>query len=107
MTLHDQIDFLERINDQTWRMKLLVQPGARTSQVAGRHGGRIRIRIQAPAADGKANKHLLSFLADVLGIKKQQMCIDKGLTSRQKSVIIYGVNDDLWSTFLRKHNGFN
>lgn len=101
------MEFLEKIDDSTWIMKVLVQPGARTNEVAGEHGGRIRIRIQSPPVDGRANKFLCVFLAGILGIKKNQLFIDKGLTSREKRVIVSGVDEELWSNFMKKYNNRN
>ncbi len=101
------MQFLEKINDSTWRIKVLVQPGSRKNEVAGEHAGRIRIRIQAPPVDGKANNYLCAFLAEFLGIKKKQLSIEKGLTGRQKSVIISDIDEDLLKSFMNKYDKFN
>lgn len=101
------MEFLEKIDDSTWRVKVLVQPGARKNEVAGRHAGRIRIKIQAPPVDGKANASLCSFMADALGVRKNQLSIEKGLTSREKSLIVSGVDEVLWKCFSDRYNNFN
>lgn len=100
-------EFLEKINDSTWRIKVLVQPGARINEVAGRHGDRIRIRIQAPPVNGKANRYLCSFLAEILGIRKKQLSVEKGLTARKKSMLVSGVDELFWKNFLNRYNNFN
>lgn len=84
-----------------------MQPGARTNEVAGRHEDRIRVRIQAPPVDGKANRSLCSFLAEILGIKKSQLAVEKGFAGRRKSVIISDVNENLWTCFLKKYDNLN
>jgi len=101
------MEFLKKINDSTWRMNVLVQPGAKANELAGKHAGRIRVRIQAPPVDGKANKSLRSYLAKILGIRKKQLSIEKGLTQREKSVIICDVDETLWKCFINRYNNFN
>lgn len=101
------MDFLEKIDNSTWRVRVLVQPGAKKSVIQGIQENRLKVRIQARPVEGKANKGLCSFLAEVLGIKKSQLQLEKGLTSRQKSIIISGVNEDLWKLFIKKYNHFN
>ena len=65
-----------------------MQPGAKKSEFAGEHGGRIKLRLAAPAVDGKANEALIEFLADHFGVPKRNVRIASGLRSRQKRVVI-------------------
>jgi uncharacterized protein len=71
-------------------LELHVQPGAKRSGFAGEHGGRIKLRLAAPAVDGKANEALVEFLADYFGVPRRNVRIAAGLKSRQKRVIIDG-----------------
>ena len=66
-----------------------VQPGADRSEFSGLHGDRIKLRLKAPATDGKANIELIAFLSKSFGVAKNQIGLDKGTTSRQKSVSIF------------------
>lgn len=68
-----------------------VQPGAKRSEFAGRHGERIKIRLVARAVDNKANEALVAFLAEHYGVPKSRVRIAAGLKSRQKRVVIEGV----------------
>jgi len=52
----------------------------------------LRVRIQSPPVDGKANKALCQFLAKSLGLSKSQVSLVKGATSRIKS---FEVPDDV------------
>ena len=52
-------------------LDLHVQPGASRSEFAGRHGERIKLRLAAPAADGKANAALVEFLAGHYGVPRR------------------------------------
>jgi uncharacterized protein (TIGR00251 family) len=69
-------------------LELHVQPGASRTEFAGKHGERLKIRIQARASDGKANDALIEFLAAHYGVPKRNVRIASGLKSRQKRVVI-------------------
>lgn len=73
------------------RLTLHIQPRARTTEVAGRHGDAIKIRLRAPPVDDAANRELIQFLADTLGIPRSAVTITAGRTSRSKTVAITGV----------------
>lgn len=74
-------------------LQLHVQPGARVSEFAGRHGERIKVRLAARAVDGKANEALIEFLAAHYGVAKRDVRIVAGLKSRRKRVVIEGVSE--------------
>lgn len=65
-----------------------LQPKASNDAFAGLHGERLKIRLTAPPVDGKANAHLLAFLADAFGVAKSQVTLESGQQSRQKRVRI-------------------
>ena len=72
-------------------LEVHVQPGARRSEFAGRHGERIKIRLAAPAVDNKANEALVEFLAEHYRVPRRSVRIAAGLKSRRKRVVIEGV----------------
>ena len=67
-----------------------VQPGARRSEVAGLHGDRLKVRIAAPALDGRANAALVAFVAAALGIPKRSVSVAAGERSREKLLAVSG-----------------
>jgi hypothetical protein len=69
-------------------IEVRVQPRAARSEIAGLHGGRLRIRLQAPPVDGKANAALVALLAETLGVPRAQVIIEHGHASRDKRVRI-------------------
>ncbi len=71
-----------------------VVPRARRTEVAGRHGDAIRIRLAAPPVDGAANAELVRFLAERLGLPRRAVAIRSGATGRRKTVAITGVTGD-------------
>jgi uncharacterized protein len=69
-------------------LDLHVQPGASRTELAGKHGERLKVRLQARAVDGKANDDLIEFLAAHFGVPRRNVRIVSGLKSRQKRVEI-------------------
>ena len=72
-------------------LEVHVQPGAKRSEFAGRHGDRIKIRLAARAVDNKANEALVEFLAEHYRVPRSRVRIAAGLKSRQKRVLIEGL----------------
>lgn len=68
-----------------------VVPRARKTEVAGRHGDAIKIRVAAPPVDGAANAELCRFLAERLGVPRAAVRIASGAASRRKTVEVLGV----------------
>ncbi len=50
-----------------------------------------KVRIKAPPVDGKANDHLIRYLAKTFGVPRRAVTIEQGHTSRTKRVRIQGV----------------
>lgn len=74
-------------------IRVRTQPASSKDQVVGLHDGAIKIKITAPAVDGKANQHLIKSLTKKLGVAKQDISITKGQTSRLKTITINGLNE--------------
>jgi uncharacterized protein (TIGR00251 family) len=75
----------------TLRLRIHVQPRASRSEVVGRHGDAIKIRLAAPPVDGAANEALIRFLAAALAIPRSRLALVSGASSRAKVVRIEGV----------------
>ena len=65
-----------------------VQPRASRSEIAGTFGERLRVRLQAPPVDGRANAALVEFLAETFGVPRAAVTIEHGLSGRDKRVRI-------------------
>ena len=74
------------------KIPLQVYPGAGRNEVMGFTEGILRVRIAAPPVKGKANKELVAFLAQLLGVGKGSINIVKGHTSRNKLITIDGLS---------------
>lgn len=68
---------------QLW---LRAQPGASKSRLVGLHGERIKVALQAPPVDGKANDELLRLIAELLDVPRAKLQLCAGQTSRDKRV---------------------
>jgi len=61
-------------------------PNAPRSEVVGWMGDRLKVKVKAPAVEGKANAELLRFLAEHFRVKPNTVEIVRGETSRTKIV---------------------
>jgi uncharacterized protein (TIGR00251 family) len=68
-----------------------VQPGARGAGVVGEHGDALKIRIDSPPVDGRANQALIAFLADRLGLARSNLKLISGESSRRKRIQVSGL----------------
>jgi uncharacterized protein (TIGR00251 family) len=77
------------------RIEVYLQPRASKTELAGMHGGVIKIRIAAPPVENAANLALIDFIAQHLGIAKRSVRVVSGGASRRKVLEIDGVSAEL------------
>ena len=68
-----------------------VQPGAKKDAITGNFNGRLKISLSAPPVDGKANERLIRWLSKKLGLPRSSLTLVSGLTSRDKRLLIRGI----------------
>jgi uncharacterized protein (TIGR00251 family) len=72
-----------------------VQPGAKKTAILGVYGEgdatQLKIAVQAPAVEGRANEALVTFLAEMFGVPKRSIEIMSGELSRSKVFLLRGV----------------
>jgi uncharacterized protein (TIGR00251 family) len=68
-----------------------VQPRASKDEIAGEMAGALKVRLQAPALEDRANEALIEFLAQLLKTPKAAVRILSGERSRTKRLEIRGV----------------
>lgn len=83
-------DWLRIAADGRITLTLHIQPGARKTEFAGRHGDALKIRLAAPPVDGKANEALVKFIAETLHLAKSAVILKSGQSSRRKVLEIQG-----------------
>ena len=77
-----------------------VQPGAKRAAVVGSYGDRVKLALDAPPVDGKANARLCRLLADWCGVAASRVALRSGLTGRDKTVFVAGVSAAELNKFL-------
>jgi uncharacterized protein (TIGR00251 family) len=70
-----------------------IQPGARNNRFCGMHNQRVKIQLQAPPVDGKANSALIAYLAKQFSQPKKNISISSGLTQRKKTVQVSNIDE--------------
>lgn len=74
------------------RLAVKVTPNAGRNAISGVKDGILQIKIAAPPDKGRANKELIDFLSDRLGVRKSAVTIIKGETGRNKVIDIEGMD---------------
>ncbi len=82
-----------------------AQPGARRTAIVGEHSGALKVAVQAPPVDGKANAALEEALAGWLGLKRSQVSLSKGACSRDKAFLVTGIDAETARERLNAHLG--
>ena len=70
-------------------LQVKVQPGASRDEIAEIMGDSLKIRIMSPPVDGKANQHLIAFLARSFKVAKNRIELISGQSSREKKLVIH------------------
>ena len=85
-----RLDFL---SPMSLTLNLQATPNAPRSEIIGWMGDRLKLKIKAPAVEGKANAELLRFLAKVFGVRPNAVTLLRGETARLKVVRIEGAEE--------------
>jgi uncharacterized protein len=75
-------------------IRVYVIPNAKVDKVVGEYGGAIKIKLQAPAIEGKANAALRRVLAEKLSIPQRAIVLERGERSRDKVIRIDGLSEE-------------
>ena len=73
------------------KLAIKAIPDAPRNAVAGWLGDALKVRVHAPAREGRANDELCAFLADSLGLPRRAVSVAQGDKSRQKILQITGL----------------
>jgi uncharacterized protein (TIGR00251 family) len=76
------------------RIAVVVAPGAARTELVGRHGEAWKVRVAAAPERGRANAALVEWLADTLGVPRDDVSLVGGGSSRRKLVDVAGMNPD-------------
>ncbi len=78
--------------ERTCTLELKVIPNAPHNEIVGWLGTTLKIKIRAPALEGRANDELLTFLAARLGVSRRAVTLLRGDKSRRKIVRLSGLD---------------
>ena len=94
--------FLRQDKDGSVWIDIQVTPNAPRTMADGLHDGALRIRLNAPPVDGKANLALTRWLAAQLHVNRSGVNVARGETSRRKQVRVDAalVDGARWSVLL-------
>lgn len=67
-------------------LQLRIQPRASRDEIVGPHGDTLKVRITAPPVDGRANAHLIKFLARAFGVSRSAVELLGGKAGRNKKI---------------------
>jgi uncharacterized protein len=70
-----------------------VVPRSSRNRADGLLGEAIKIRLQAPPVEGRANEALVAFLAAALGVPRRNIVLLAGAASRNKRVRVTGTSE--------------
>ena len=74
-------------------LTIQTTPNAPKSAMVGWIGDRLKVKVKAPALEGKANAELVRFLAEYFGVRPNAVTLLRGDTARLKTVRIEGVEE--------------
>jgi uncharacterized protein len=78
------------------RLVIRVQPNAKQTRVGGRYGDDdppvLKVRVTAPAVDGKANAAVVAAVADALALPRVAVRLVAGVASRTKTLAVDGAD---------------
>ena len=76
------------------RLALRVQPGAKRSTLLARlESGEWKVAVAAPPLEGRANEAVVELVSELLGVKRRQVTVARGASSRSKLVEVEGVSE--------------
>jgi uncharacterized protein (TIGR00251 family) len=76
------------------RFAVRLTPRAALDRIDGATDGVLRVRVGAPAVEGAANNALIKLIAEELGVARSAVRIVAGASSRQKLVVVDGVDPE-------------
>jgi uncharacterized protein YggU (UPF0235/DUF167 family) len=79
----------------TTRLRLRVAPGARSSEIVGRHGEGWKVRVAARPERGRANEAVIRLLAERLEVDRSQLTLVSGAAAKDKVVELRGLSAEL------------
>ena len=84
-------------------LRVQVQPRSSRNQLVGLQGDALKIKLTSPPVEGAANKACCDYLAKLFGIAKGAVRLVAGGKSRQKRILLVGLDGQTVSQILGSH----
>ena len=75
-------------------LEITVSPKSSRSVVTVDAEGRVKVYLNSPPVDGKANEECLGLLAKGMGVAKSRLAIDRGSRGKKKLIRVEGMSVD-------------
>ncbi len=75
-------------------IKVRVIPNSKRNEVVSRIGSILRVKIAAPAVEGRANEELCDYLSDFFDVRRSHILLRKGERGREKTIEIVGRTEE-------------
>jgi uncharacterized protein (TIGR00251 family) len=76
-------------------LAIRAQPGAKKTAITGVYGegaeAQLKVAVQAPPLEGRANQALIGYLAELFSLPKSKVALITGELSRSKVFLLQGV----------------
>ena len=69
-------------------LMVYVQPGSKHNEIVGLHNNAVKIKLDSPSIEGKANAALLKFVAELFDVSRSHVTLKRGDKSRYKTLEI-------------------
>jgi len=81
-------------NKSSITIEVQVQPKSSRDEVIGSMNGRLKVKVSAPPVRGKANRRLRELISRLFDVRKSNVKIIRGETSKLKLLRIEGLSMD-------------
>ena len=85
---------MARVANNQVTVTVRVQPNSRRNMIVGFKEGILHVKVTAPPVEGKANEALVRYLSNVLNVRKSDLTLKRGLTGRNKTITIAGIDQE-------------
>lgn len=83
-----------KYNQDELTINVYLQPGAKNTELLGLYNNALKIRLNAPPIEGRANKALIKFIAELFQVPLRQVSLIRGEQSKHKVLTIKGSAQD-------------
>jgi uncharacterized protein len=88
------VELAVRAHERGASVTLRVVPRAPRTELAGRYGRALKLKVHAPPVEGAANEAVRRYVAERVGVRIGEVELLQGERSRDKVVLVHGVSTD-------------